>query len=103
MATKIFKSYEKFKNRKDKTVNGVSEEFAAKHSNWEEMNSTNEGCWDCIDCFNCVNCEICKCCKNMPCATACTFCANGVDNAYYINCHNWDIADKRIVDLQKWW
>ena len=59
MATKIFKSYEDFKSRSDKTVNGVSEEFAAKFDNWEAMNDTNEGCWCCIDCVYCNSSSYC--------------------------------------------
>ena len=93
MTTQIFKSYEDFKNRPDKAVNGVSEDFAAKFDNWQEMNDTNEGCWGCIDCHAC---------KNMHFSKGCTFCKNGDDGNYYVDCHNWDIADKPIVDLQKW-
>ena len=63
MKTKIFKSYEDFLNRADKEVNGVSEDFAAKHPDYEKQNDTNIGCWNCYDCHYCEFCEYCESCQ----------------------------------------
>ena len=41
MKTQIFKSYEDFLNRADKSLNGVSEDFAAAHPDFEKDNETN--------------------------------------------------------------
>ncbi len=38
MKTQIFKSYEDFLMREDKSINGVSENFAAKHPDFEKKN-----------------------------------------------------------------
>lgn len=53
MKTEIFKSYLEFLRREDKTVNGVSPEFAEKHPDYEKQNATNKGCWDCSRCSGC--------------------------------------------------
>jgi hypothetical protein len=45
MKTQIFKSYDEFLQREDKSVNGVSDEFAQRHVNYAEQNETNTGCW----------------------------------------------------------
>jgi hypothetical protein len=60
--TLIFKNYEEFLTRTDKSVNGVSEEFANLHPNWDEQNLTNEGCWNCLSCENCIECSECENC-----------------------------------------
>lgn len=83
--TKIYKSYAHFLRRKDKTVNGVSPEFAAANPNFKQENISNLGCWNCtkctacVDCVNCVNnvvgfqnvncdyCDSCVQCKNCQC------------------------------------
>ena len=57
--TRIYETYEDFKNREDKTINGVSKDFAINYPNYEEMNETNKGCWNCSCCSNCVDCEGC--------------------------------------------
>ena len=70
MKTKIFKSYENFLKREDKNINGVSEDFAAEHPDFEESNESKSGCWNCYDCKNCescnwcVSCELCNWCEN---------------------------------------
>lgn len=70
MKTQIFKSYEDFLERADKKINGVSEDFAAKHPDFEESNESKSGCWNCYDCKNCescnwcVSCELCNWCEN---------------------------------------
>ncbi len=61
MKTEIFESYNAFKQRTDKAVNGVSTKFANKYPNWKEMNETNQGCWNCVEC---TECRMCKKCKN---------------------------------------
>lgn len=55
MKTEIFKTYRDFLNREDKTLNGVSPEFAKKHPDYEKQNETNRGCWNCSDCSDCSN------------------------------------------------
>ena len=49
MKTRIFKDYEEFCLRKDKTENGVTLEFSEKNKNWE-LKKGNEWCWNCSDC-----------------------------------------------------
>ena len=49
MKTKIYKSYEHFENRKDRTVNGVSPVFAKIYPDWGKMNNTNIGSWNCYN------------------------------------------------------
>lgn len=53
MKTQIFKTYKDFTDRKDKTVNGVNEEFAKKHPDYEKDNESNVGCWNCTYCKDC--------------------------------------------------
>lgn len=63
MKTKIYKSYSQFLKRKDKTVNGVSPEFAENYPNYSDMNVTNKGCWNCrycSDCSSCIDCIDCR-------------------------------------------
>ena len=60
--TQIFKTYSDFYNREDKKVNGVSEEFASDHPDYEKENETNEGCWNCSDCSDCSDCSGCSDC-----------------------------------------
>ena len=57
MKTKIYESYADFLNREDKTINGVSEDFASEHPDFEKDNETNVGCWNCYDCKYCEFCE----------------------------------------------
>jgi hypothetical protein len=47
MATQIFSTYRYWVNRDDKSLNGVSHEFADRHPNWLEMNAANTGRWNC--------------------------------------------------------
>jgi len=62
--TQIFKSYSDFRNREDKTLNGVSEEFAQKNPKWEEQNATNKGCYNCSSCSSCSYCSSCSDCSS---------------------------------------
>lgn len=50
MNTQIFKNWFDFNNREDRDINGVSEEFAKDHPEFEKENETNKGCWNCSDC-----------------------------------------------------
>ena len=82
MKTIVYKNYRDFRTREDKTSNGVSEGFALEFANYEEMNSTNKGCWNCIDCTDCIDCAGCfdctyctKCVECFEC-TKCTKCAD---------------------------
>ena len=59
METDIFKSYEDFKNRPDKSVNGVSEDFSRAYTDYRQINQTNSGCWDCEDFTGCEDCTGC--------------------------------------------
>ena len=83
--TEIFSDYEEFFAREDKTINGVSPEFAEEHPDWKEVNSTNVGCWCCrdckdcrwcIDCGDCVECTGCNRCKNCKGCKDCGGCIN---------------------------
>ena len=80
MTTKVFKTYKKFQNRKDKSANGVSPEFAKRHPNWRAMNKTNEGCWECINCNYCARCTNCTNCTNCAYCTDCTDCYGCSEN-----------------------
>lgn len=60
MKTKIYSSYDDFCARQDKYGNGVSQEFANLHPDWENMNETNIGCWNCSDCSGCFDCYRCS-------------------------------------------
>ena len=62
MKTKIYSTYAEFSEREDKTINGVSPEFAAQHPNWEQDNKTNTGCWNCTSCEGCIECVWCSGC-----------------------------------------
>lgn len=65
METKVFKDYDEFSRRKDKSVNGVNQVYATGYPDYEQDNRTNQGCWncrgctDCIDCYACTNCSEC--------------------------------------------
>lgn len=60
MKTKIFENYEEFLLREDKTVNGVSREYAESNPNYAEDNETNVACWNCRDCRDCQRCRTCR-------------------------------------------
>ena len=75
--TQIFENKEQFDAREDKSINGVSHEFAERHPNWAEMNESNTGCWDCwgcVDCVDCTNCNLCNDCINCSDCKNCTWC-----------------------------
>jgi len=64
MKTKIYDSYHEFDKRDDRSLNGVSKEFAEVNSNWESDNSTNTGCWNCWNCRDCRDCRDCSSCRD---------------------------------------
>jgi len=90
--TQIFKSYSDFLNRPDKTINGVSKDFAKMYPNYIETNLTNKGCWDCVDCTNCHYCSNCTGCTNCHYCSYCTgcykceYCNFCNDSVYCDNC-----------------
>ena len=76
MATQIFTSQIDFNNRTDKSLNGVSEQFAAENLSWELHNESNTGCWNCEECENCTNCVACKDCNDCLDCQYCNLCNN---------------------------
>ena len=88
MKTLIFESYKEFSSRGDKTINGVSKEFAEKHPDYEEINKTNRGCWDCEGCKECVVCEDCVDCWKCKGCYNCLKCADCVGCILCDNCED---------------
>jgi len=62
MTTQIFKNYIEFSNREDKSINGVTPDFAKEHPDYEEDNKSNSGCFNCHRCYNCDSCNNCTFC-----------------------------------------
>ena len=86
MNVQIFKNYEEFLQRQDKTINGVSEEWLDDYGlTFDDIKLINcEGLWNCDNCEGCINCENCFNCLN---CTYCIKCIGCVDctccsNAY---------------------
>lgn len=50
MKTQVFKNYIDFLSREDKSINGVSENFAKENPEYKNHNQENKGCWDCSGC-----------------------------------------------------
>jgi len=84
--TQIFENKEQFDAREDKSINGVSKQFAKDNPNWEEMNETNQGCWDCLRCTNCTNCTHCTDCRYCKRSTDCTDCKYCNSSTKSTNC-----------------
>lgn len=80
--TKIFKDHQEFIDRKDKSQNGVNQEFADKYPHWKEINDTNTGCWNCYYCMNCIHCNYCRYCLDCWYCKSCKSCINCY-NSYY--------------------
>ena len=75
--TQVFLDQDAFNRRKDKTINGVTLEFAEMNPNYEQENATNQGCWNCAKCNNCVNCDTCTgcdLCEQCVCCINCVAC-----------------------------
>lgn len=79
MITLIFESLEDFENREDKSVNGVSLKVAGSNPNFEEENSTNEGCWNSVNCRHCVECKEC---------VDCSFCEECIESQGCVHSEN---------------
>jgi hypothetical protein len=75
MTTQIFKDLLEFRNREDKSVNGVSLEFAETHPEFEKENETNKGCWNCSDCSDCYLCSLCSDCSGCYRCSDCSDCS----------------------------
>ena len=82
-ATKIYKSYESFLNRKDKKANGVSQEFANANPEYVAQNASNISCWNCNDCNDCNDCNHCISCSD---CNYCNYCNDCNDCNYCISC-----------------
>ncbi|MGL5914021.1 MAG: hypothetical protein ACRCZB_07630 [Bacteroidales bacterium] len=77
MRTEIFKDKAAFDARPDKSVNGVSHEFAHINPNYEKDNEFNEACWECYGCTGCKDTEYsidCVCLYASVRCIACEFC-----------------------------
>jgi hypothetical protein len=69
MQTLVFNTYQDFLKREDKSVNGVTPEFAKANPNYEKDNETNKGCWNCKICEHCL---FCTCCINLKYSIGCS-------------------------------
>ena len=78
--TQIFKEWIDFHNREDKTLNGVSEEFAKENPNFEKDNESNKACWNCSRCSDCSVCSDCSDCYDCYDCYGCYDCS-GLQNA----------------------
>lgn len=77
--TLVFESFEHFSKRENKSINGVSKEFAEKHSDSLQQNATNYGCWNCSGCHfcaSCTDCFLCTCCTSCFDCRGCRNCQN---------------------------
>ena len=76
MATQIFETRLEFLRREDKTINGVSPGFAARHPNWNQDNESNKGCWNCSGCSGCFGCSDCSDCSRCSRCSGCSGCSD---------------------------
>ena len=88
MRTEIFNSYAEFEKREDKTVNGVSPEFARDNPEFARDNSANTGCWNCYLCAGCTDCEDGVGCIGCTDCRECTSCVRCVDCRRSFLCRN---------------
>ena len=77
--TQIFKEWIDFHNREDKTLNGVSEEFAKENPNFEKDNESNKACWNCSRCSDCSVCSDCSDCSGCSRCSDCSVCSDCSD------------------------
>ena len=75
MKTEIFESYMAFYQREDKSLNGVSKEFAELHPDYEKQNETNDGCWNCSGCSGCSGCSDSSDCSDCSRCSRCSRCS----------------------------
>lgn len=73
MKTEIYENHAAFEAREDKSTNGVTAEFAAKHSSWSKERN-NRACWCCLDCESCIACAHCVTCHRCIDCVACCEC-----------------------------
>ena len=77
MKTQVFESYIDFIKREDKSINGVSPEFAKNNPDYEVDNNSNIGCWNCRGCKECQECigsEECEECYECNLCKECVKC-----------------------------
>ena len=103
MKTQIFKTYQDFLKREDKSVNGVSPEFAKENPNYEVDNKSNIGCWNCRSCTECKGCMACKGCQEcFECygCGACDGCTGCKRCKWCEGCKN-IVNESNLIDVQK--
>ena len=71
MNTQIFENHKAFTERENKSVNGVSPEFAAENPEWD-IESENKGCWNCSHCSRCYGCYGCSLCSRCSRCSDCS-------------------------------
>ena len=74
MNTQIFENHKAFTERENKSVNGVSPEFAAENPEWD-IESENKGCWNCSHCSRCYGCYGCYGCSHCSHCSDCSHCS----------------------------
>ncbi len=62
MKTEIYPSYAEFRQRENKSINGVTQAFADSHPGWDDE-TNNVGCWNCFRCSGCFRCSDCSGCS----------------------------------------
>ena len=85
MKTQIFKNKSEFLKREDKSINGVSAEFAERHPDFVKDNESNSGCWNCWNGSDCSNCSYCYDCSGCSGCSNCFRCSDCSDCFYGIN------------------
>ena len=73
MQTKVYPDYATFLAREDKTLNGVTAQFADDNPCWEEERNS-KGCWNCSGCFDCSGCSRCSGCFDCSGCSRCSDC-----------------------------
>jgi len=76
MKTIMYKNYTAFLAREDKTLNGVSEDFAREHPEVLFEDTNNIACFNCVSCNNCIACEKCTNCDD---CVRCNYCDDCID------------------------
>ena len=84
MKTLIYKSREEFDAREDRSLNGVSEQFAKANRDYEAQNENNSGCYDCSGCSDCSRCYRCSYCSDCSRCSGCSRCSrcSGLTNVH---------------------
>jgi len=90
--TEIFKDYNAFLKRTDKSVNGVTDGFIEnmKRTNpnydYQQDNQTNIGCFCCYNCEKCKECNFSRHCMDCEKSYCINHCVNCVDCVDCFNC-----------------